>query len=87
MLSPEAAFASLVVVFWLSKRSKMPCNGGMISKVCGEGKGTVCGDAVASFEGLSGATEDLGRGVAAVGDLEVILEIQSRSEFEGWQGP
>lgn len=52
----------------------------MISKVCGGGKGTVCGDAVASFEGDSGAAEDLGSGVAAVGDLEVILADRSRSQ-------
>ena len=44
----------------------------MISKVVGEGKGFGC-DAVASL-GLSGATEDLGSGVAAGGDLEAIVD-------------
>lgn len=44
----------------------------MISKVCGGGKGTVCGDAVAFLAGLSGATEDFSSGVTAVGDLEAI---------------
>jgi hypothetical protein len=46
----------------------------MISKVCGDGKGTVWGASVASLEGLSGATEDFGSGVAAVGDLEAIVD-------------
>ena len=49
----------------------------MISKVCGGGKGTVSGISDASFKGLSGAAEDLGSGVAAVGDLEAIADLRA----------
>jgi hypothetical protein len=52
----------------------------MISKVWGGGKGTVSGASDASFKGLSGAAEDFGSGVAAVGDLEVIADLQA-----GWR--
>lgn len=46
----------------------------MISKVCGGGNGTACGDVVGRV-GLSGAAEDLcGSGVTTVGDLEVIVD-------------
>jgi hypothetical protein len=47
----------------------------MISKVWGGGKGTVSGISELSFKGLSGAAEDLGSGVAAVGDLEAIADL------------
>jgi hypothetical protein len=43
----------------------------MISKVWGEGKGTVWGEADA-LKGVSGATDDLSSGVPAVGDREAI---------------
>lgn len=61
----------------------------MISKVCGGGKGTVSGDVVASSAGLSGAAEDLGSGVAAVGDLDAIcktkLEADQNPREETWR--
>lgn len=60
-----------------SNRRRRPCNGGMISKVCGGGKGTACGVvvvvAVGSLAGVSGAEDSFGRGVmAAVGDRDAI---------------
>lgn len=47
----------------------------MISKVCGEGKGTVWGVVGASLEGVSGAVEDFGSGVPTIGDRAAILGI------------
>lgn len=55
-----------------SKRRRIPCNGGIISKVWGGGKGTVWGVVGASFKGVSGATEDFSSGVPTVGDREAI---------------
>lgn len=55
----------------------------MISKVCGGGNGTVCGAEVATFEGVEGAGEDLGSGVAAVGDLETIIMAQQKLRSRG----
>lgn len=44
-----------------------------MSNVCGEGKGTAWGVAGASLTiGVSGATDDFGRGVTAVGDRDAI---------------
>lgn len=61
-----------------SNRRRSPCNGGMISKVCGGGKGTAWGVvvvvAVVSFAGVSGAEDSFGRGVTAVGDRDAIAE-------------
>lgn len=55
------------------RRERRPCNGGTMSNVCGEGKGTAWGVAGASLTiGVSGATDDFGRGVTAVGDRDAI---------------
>lgn len=73
-LLPEAASA---VVCGESRWSKRPYSGGIISKVCGEGKGTGCGGGCGDEEsaaGVSGGADDeaLGNGVTAEGDREVI---------------
>ena len=60
-----------------SNRRSRPCNGGMISNVCGGGKGTGCGTvdgtAVVSLTmGVWGADDNFGSGVIAAGDREAI---------------
>lgn len=60
-----------------SSRRSRPCNGGIISNVCGGGKGTGCGTvdgaAVVSLTmGVWGADDNFGSGVSAAGDREAI---------------
>lgn len=65
--------ASATLFDGASNRSRRLCNGGIISNVCGEGKGTAWGAVVVVEIASSSAADTFGRGVTAVGDLDAMI--------------
>lgn len=70
-----------------SNRSSSACNGGMKSKVCGDGNETGCGDVGIAAGAVSGVDETFCCcNAAETGDLEVMARWLTDVEFTGKPG-